>query len=175
MRWPQIARLQHDLPLGRDIALLQDMAARDARVILALEGPQVLGSYVHAPADRFAPLLENAGFLDALADQGLTLTALSVATHIHVTPSQRGRGISMAMAAARARDALAQGRTHGVLYGYQTRAIETWAAGLPGLMPLPARDAAGKPITLLPLAGLRDASHTILPGPQRPPGNQAEQ
>lgn len=96
MRWPQIARLQHDLPLGRDIALLQDMAARDARVILALEGPQVLGSYVHAPADRFAPLLENAGFLDALADQGLTLTALSVATHIHVTPSQRGRGISMA-------------------------------------------------------------------------------
>ncbi len=63
---------------------VQPARSRDARVILALEGQRVFGSYVHAPAERFAPLLENVGFLAAIADHGLTLTALSVATHIHV-------------------------------------------------------------------------------------------
>lgn len=158
LRWPDIARLQQDVPHEQDLHYLADLAGRGARAVLARQGWRLLGSYLHIPATEVPALAGNAAFIAELAMLEIGLGELSVATHIYVDGAVRGQGLSVRLAAARARDALVRGMTHGVLFAAQTPEIRSWAGRWPGILTTGVADADGRAICLVPLDGLRAAA-----------------
>lgn len=112
------------------------------RAAIALDGTRVVGTSLYVPATAEPWAVEHA---DAIPEP---LANCIVRTHIYVAEGAQGRGLSRALTTASMRDALEQGYTHVLAYGYQTEEIYQWARalhdGLPSRRDLPVTDRKGR-------------------------------
>ena len=126
------------------------------RASIALDGNRVVGTSLYFPATEEPWAVEHAEHIPE------PLSNCIVRTHIYVVDEARGSGLSRELTSASATDAIAQGYTHTLAYGYQTDEIYEWALkvheGLPSQRYLPVTDMNGRTTWITALVDLAGPS-----------------
>ena len=137
-------------------AMYEGFLRLGTRASIALEGNRVVGTSLYFPATEEPWAVEHAQHIPE------PLSNCIVRTHIYVADDARGSGLSRALTAASSTDAIAQGYTHALAYGYQTEEIYEWARkiheGLPSQRYLPVTDRSGRRTWITALADLVEPS-----------------